>query len=747
MIGFLLLIKTILSSLLKTGLLLIIAVIIVSGCVPNNPYPPSERGKNIYYSTFNEEPKHLDPAISYSSDEYRFLGQIYEPPLAYHYLKRPYQLIPLTAESVPSPSYFDAQGKALPTDASEELVAKAIYEIKIKPGIMYQEHPCFALDQSGRFIYHQLGKEEIEGVYEVRHFPKTGTRELMAADYVHQLKRLADPTLHCPILSTLERYILGMQEYAEALTQDLEAERDERRAAAGASYNQELDERQNPIKLDLDAHPFPGVQLVDRYKYRIILGTKYPQIAYWLAMPFFCPMPWEAVEFYSQGVLRDRNITLDRFPVGTGAYMMEVYDPHKEIILSRNENFREEYYPDEGEPGDEAAGLLQASGERIPFIDKAIYKLEKEYIPRWNKFLQGYYDISGISSDTFDRAVQFTDQGDPDTSQLLQDRNIRLLTSVSPVSSYLGFNMMDDLVGGYTEDKRKLRQAISIALDYEEYIQIFTNGRAIPSHSPVPPGIFGYEEGEKGINPYVYNWDSTKGAVRKSLDEARRLLAEAGYPGGKDMEGNPLIIGFDNAWTGSSATPLLSWMRKKLDAIGVTMENRTTDYNRFRDKVRGGNFQLLSWGWIADYPDPENFLFLLYGPNSQAEYDGENVANYNSPEYDRLFEQIRSMENSPERLAIIRQMKHILQQDAPWVFATHPVSFGLYQEWIRNIKPQEIGLGSLKYYRIQASTRELGRSKWNQPVIWPVAAFIGLLVLGSIPAVVTAWRRERGRKS
>jgi len=729
----------------KVILPLFLTAIVVSGCVPNNPYPPSERGENIYYSTFGEEPKHLDPAISYSSDEYNFLGQIYEPPLDYHYLKRPYELVPLTAEHIPTPSYFDAQGESLPPDAAEELVAKAVYEIRIKPGIMYQEHPCFARDENGDLAYHQLNKEDVDGVYEVRHFARTGTRELVAEDYVYQIKRLADPTLGCPILSTLEQYIMGMREYAQALEKDLEAERERRRAAAGAAYNQELDERRNPIKLDLGAHPFPGVQVVDRYTYRIILSTKYPQIVYWLAMPFFSPMPWEAVAFYSQGLLRDRNITLDRFPVGTGSYKMDVYEPHKEIVLSRNENFREEYYPTEGEPGDEATELLQDSGKRIPFIDKGVYKLEKEFIPRWSKFLQGYYDASGISSDTFDRAIQFTDQGDPDVSQMLQERNIRLLTSVSPVSYYLGFNMLDDVVGGYTEDKGKLRQAISIALDYEEYIQIFTNGRALPSHSPIPPGIFGYEEGENGINPYVYNWDTENGAVRKSLDEARRLLVEAGYPGGKDKEGRPLIIGFDNAWTDSDAIPRLSWLRKKLEVIGVTLDIRTTDYNRFRDKARSGNFQILSWGWIADYPDPENFLFLLYGPNSEAKYDGANTANYDNPEYNYLFEQMRSMENNPERLAIIRRMKHILQRDAPWVFGYHPKSFGLYHEWARNVKPREIGLGGLRYFRVEASTREQSRREWNRPVIWPILLFVGLLALGSVPAVVTAWRRERGR--
>ena len=731
-----------------TGLLSGLAVLLIAGCILNNPYPDSQRGKNIYYSTFDEEPKHLDPARSYSSDEYRFICQIYEPPFQYHYLKRPYELVPLTAQTAPTPKYFNPEGNLLPGDAPAEQVARAVYEIHIQPGILYQEHPCFAKDEKGSFLYHHPDgyQSEIQNIYQIRDFKHTGTRELAAADYVCQIKRLANPALHCPILSTLEKYILGMEEYAVALNNDLEAERKQRREAAGASYNQELDERQNPISLDLDAHPLEGIELVNRYTYRIILKTKYPQILYWLAMPFFSPMPPEAVIFYKQGVLVDRNITLDRFPVGTGPYRLDVYDPHKEVVLVRNENFHAELYPSSGELEDGKLGLLLDAGKELPFMNTVVYKLEKEFIPRWNKFLQGYYDSSSISSDTFDQAIQFTDQGDPMVSDVLKERRIRLLTNVETATYYLAFNMLDDVVGGYTEEKKKLRQAISIALNYEEYIEIFKNGRGIPSHSPIPRGFFGYEGGEGGINPYVYNFSKERGAVRKSLDEARRLLVEAGYPGGKDINGNPLIIHFDNSWTGAGATPILSWIRKKLEAIGITMKNRTTDYNRFQDKVRSGNFQLLSWGWLADYPDPENFLFLLYGPNSRVNHDGENSANYANPEYDRLFEQMQNMENNPQRLAIIQEMKRIVQRDAPWVFTYHPVSFGLYHQWVKNAKPSNMANNTLKYLRMEGKVRQEKRQEWNHPILWPVAAGFGFLLIFAIPAAITIWRRERGSR-
>ena len=722
-------------------------VVWVTGCIPNNPYPASEHTQEIYYSTFSEEPKHLDPAISYSSGEYRFIQQIYEPPLQYHYLKRPYQLIPLTVESVPKPRYFDPAGNPLPDDVSPEQVATAIYDIRIRPGIQYQPHPCFAKDEEGNFRYHTLTPEDAKGIYEVSDFPETGTRELVADDYVHQIKRMADPRVACPLLSLLDNYILGMGEYAQALRDALEAERKKRQAAAGATYNQTVDERENPISLDIDAFSFPGIKVVDRYTYQIILKTKYPQFIYWLAMPFFAPMPKEVIDFYEQTALKDRNITIDRFPIGTGPYRLDTFKPHKEIILVRNENFRTELYPTEGAISDREAGLLVDAGAKLPLIPKAIYKLEKEYIPRWAKFLQGYYDASGISSDTFDQAITFSEAGDPRTSELLQSRNVALQTNVDVTTFYLAFNMLDDVVGGYTEDRQKLRQAISIALDYEEYIEIFLNGRGIPSHNPIPPGIFGYEEGKISINPYVYNWEAKQGATRKPLEEARQLLAEAGYPGGQDKNGNPLIVHFDNYRTGPQATSFLDWLRKRFELIGITLDIRTTDYNRFRDKVRNGSSQILMWGWHADYPDPENFLFLLYGPNSKFKFDGENVANYDNPEYNRLFNQIQNMDNSPERLQIIRQMKSILQRDAPWVFAYHSVNFDLYHEWLKNGKPNTTGYNTLKYKRIDSTLRAQRQAKWNQPVLWPIWGVIGFLIVGTIPAAVTIWRRERGRQA
>jgi len=681
----------------------------------NNPYPADESNKKIYYSSFNERPKHLDPAMSYSSNEWAIIQQVYEPPLQYHYLKRPFELIPLTAEAIPKPIFLDKQGNPLPEDSPEKDIAESLYRIRIKPGISYQPHPCFVKNPDGSARYLNLSPDQLDRIQTLSDFPETDTRELTANDYVYQIKRLAHPLIHSPILGLMANYIIGLGEFSKEL--------------------QEAHKNSPGTWLDLEKYDLPGVRVLDRYTYEIRIRNKYTQFIYWLSMPFFSPLPREADQFFSQPELIKKNITLDWYPVGSGPFMLTVNNPNRQMVLKKNPNFHEDLYPDSGETGDEASGLLKDAGKPMPFIDKIVLSLEKESIPYWNKFLQGYYDVSAISSDNFDQAVQFNIHGDIRLSQSMEERGIELKTSVGPTVFYMGFNMLDPVYGGLNERGRLLRQAISIAIDYEEYITIFQNGRGIPAQSILPPGIFGHQSGVEGINPFVYDWKDNAPA-RKPIETARALLEKAGYPKGIDTEsGKPLSIYLDTMAVGPEAKSTLDWYRKQLKKINIQLIERSTDYNRFQDKMRQGKAQLFQWGWHADYPDPENFLFLLYGPNGKVEYGGENAANYHNPRFDVLFEKLRSLDNTPERLALIQKALRIAQEDAPLIWGFHPTDFVLHHEWYKNSKPHPLSYGTIKYKRIDPALRDEKRLEWNQPVLWPIGVFAVFIVLALVPAL------------
>ena len=704
--------------------------VFLSGCgeVWNNPYPAQETGRNILYSAFTERPKHLDPVQSYSEDEAEFNAQIYEPPLQYHYLKRPFQLQVAAAAEMPTLRQFDAAGKLLPAGADPATIARSEYEIRIRPGIRYQPHPAFALDAAGKPVYLDLPLEVVATKRSLADFPHTGTRELTAEDYVYQIKRLAHPRLHSPVLELMGDYIVGLKDLHARLLAD-----EKTRSAKGEGGGW----------IDLRNYPMAGVELVDRYTYRVHIKGTYPQFPYWLAMPFFAPMPVEAERFFAQPGMAERNLSLDWWPIGTGPYMLVENNPNARMVLARNPNFRGERYHCEGEPDDQAAGLLADCGKPIPFIDKVVFSREKESIPAWNKFLQGYYDASGVSSDNFDQAVQMGGQGDVSLSDEMAAKGIRLNTSVAPTVMYMGFNMLDPVVGGASERARKLRLAISIAIDQEEFISVFQNGRGVPAMHPIPPGIAGYRAGEAGINPFVYDWADGK-PQRKPVDEARRLLAEAGYPGGRDAKsGEPLVVYLDTTGSGMGDKSTVDWLAKQFRKLDVQLVVRATDYNRFQDKIRKGNAQLFYWGWNADYPDPENFLFLLYGAQGKVKSQGENAANYQNAEYDRLFEQMKAMPDSPARQAITERMLAILQHDAPWVWGFYEKAYTLQHGWLYNRKPGKIVRNTLKYQRIDLAQRERLRAEWNRPILWPLV-LVGLLgALVVAPAVMHYRRREQ----
>ena len=319
------------------------------------------------------------------------------------------------------------------------------------------------------------------------------------------------------------------------------------------------------------------------------------------------------------------------------------------MVLERNPNFPGEPYPSEGEPGDEAAACSTDAGKRMPFIDKVVFSLEKESIPYWNKFLQGYYDVSGITSDNFDQVVQISGTGDAAAHRRRWRSRASACRPRWPTSIfYIG--LQHARPGG----GRRLRaraQAAPGDLDRHRSGRVHLDLPQRPRHrrrrGRSRPASSATARARPGINRYMYDWVDGK-PQRKSIEDAKKLLAEAGYPDGIDAKrqaADDLLR--HTAARRRAPRRAIDWLSKQFQKINLQLVVRSTDYNRFQDKMRKGTAQLYYWGWNADYPDPENFLFLFHGPQGKVKFSGENASNYANPEFDRLFERMRDMENWP----------------------------------------------------------------------------------------------------
>ena len=720
-------------------LALVLGLALAQAACSNDPWPAGAAQQNTLYVSFDtSSPRHLDPTSSFGVNENPYTYSIHEPLYQYHYLKRPYQLVPRAASQVVQPKYLDAAGQPLPADTPPERIAQSVYDIPIRPGMRWAPHPAFAVDAQGRHLYHALQPGQLRGRYSPFDFAQLGTREITADDFVYAFKRHASPRLETPAQPLFAEVLVGLKDYVALLRAQ------DQQLLAGLPANT----RDKPF-LDLRRWPLAGAQALDRHTLRLRVHGKAPQWNYWLALTFAAPVPWEADAFYAQPGMRDRGLSATRWPIGSGPYYLAEYQTDRRHVMRRNPHFRGETYPCEGEPGDQAAGLLRDCGQPMPFIDTVVAVMVKERVPRKQLFVQGHLDIPEVERS--DWGVEFrADMARSDAvRQLYQARGLQFPQVVDGLSWYLGFNALDPVVGrGQTPQQqqrnRLLRQALSIAIDWEEgYGRIFDHLGGVAAHGPVPPGNFGSREGQPlWHNPVTHH--VVGGQVqRRPLAHAQALMAQAGYPQGRDATtGKPLVLNYDY---GKTATPEkkaeFDWMVRQFAKLGVQLEVRNTDYNQFRDKMRRGAQQVYWWGWTPDYPDAENYLFLLAGPQSMARHDGNNAANYQDDEYDRLYAELRTLDDGPRKQALVDRMVAIVQHDAPWAMGYFPYASLAFQPWVHNGKPSVVIPDRIKYLRLDTAQRTRLVAQWNQPRWWPLL-LPALALLALLWAARRSWQRR-----
>jgi ABC-type transport system substrate-binding protein len=483
-------------------------------------------------------------------------------------------------------------------------------------------------------------------------------RELVAEDFAYSFKRVADVKNASSGFWAFNKRIKGINAFHDA--------------SKGSE----------PTNYDMDVE---GLKAIDDHTLQITLTEPYPQLLYILAMHYSFAVPREAVEYYGKKFVNN--------PVGTGPYELVEWRRNSRIEFYRSPKWKEtgrvETYPTNGTPEQVSSGLLRDAGKPIPFVDRVVQYVIDDTTTSWMMFLSGQLGVSAISRDNWDAVIT----GDKKLNSSLEARGITLVTSPTLDLFYLGFNWDDPIVGESADPEqnvrnRKLRQALSCAYDFDLLNQ-FMNNRLYPIGGPIPQPLAG---SLKEKSPYSFN-----------LEKAKRLLVEAGYPEGIDRStGRRLELTMELGSATSNTRQMMELMADMYQKIGIVLKASYNTWPAFIEKMNRRQAQMFQLGWVADYPDAENFLQLFYSKN---ESPGPNHVNYRNADIDRMYEKIRTMLPSMERTAIYEEMAGIIIEDCPWIFMYQPMDFGLTHSWYENYVSHAFPYGMGKYRRVNAETR------------------------------------------
>lgn len=483
-------------------------------------------------------------------------------------------------------------------------------------------------------------------------FPNGKGRELIASDVFYSWKRMADPQYLGKSWWVVKDTIVGFDAYKAEQTE---------RVNAGKKFDYEA--------------PVAGMKLLDDQRFQLVLTSPIQRWAWIMAMPQLVIIPREAVEHYGSGF--DRNL------IGTGPFRLEKWEQGKSLTLVRNPNYREVYYPEERSSGVDAK-FDAGRGKRLPLVDRVEITMFPEDQPMWLQFEAGKIDYTQIPAEYFPEVV---DKRSRKIRPAYRQRGIEYAPVPLLDFIFRGFNMDDPVIGGYTPERRALRQALACAMDWDEINDTFYNGTPILYDGMVPPGLDGHPKDHKG--PVSYR--------PVNVERARGLLAKAGFPDGKGLPTIDLYIN-----RGGNSPEQAEMIQRHLAKIGVDLSVKQMDFSQLIASIDNKKAQMFSFAWGSDYPDAENNLALFYGPN---ESPGSNHYNYKNPQFDRMYEQLLSMVAGSERTAHIEKMRDMVMEDCPFVgsqartreYAIHP--------WLLNFKPNENFYNWIKYLDVDASKR------------------------------------------
>jgi len=476
-------------------------------------------------------------------------------------------------------------------------------------------------------------------------------RELVAEDYIYTFKRFADPANRSPWAFMIEGHIEGLDEQIEAA--------------------------RKTGKFDYQA-TIPGMIALDKYTLRFKLKAVDYLFPYTLAHIPFGAMAREVVDAYREDV--------QAHPVGTGPYMLKEWRRAAKIVLEANPDYRKvvlDFQPSD-DPWDKAA-VAAMKGKTIPQIGRVEISIIEEDQSRWLAFNQKELDWLALPATFRQEVFDAANKLKPVWTQ----QGVTLFKAIDPDIGYTFFNFRDPLVGGFAKEKIALRRAIIMGYDLDQEISVIRKYQAVQAQMPIPYGVVGFDPRYRSINQY----DPV--LANQLLDYFGYKKGAGGYrtlPGGA-----PLVV---RQATGTSAIDreFNELWKKSMDAIGIRMEFQP---GKFADQLKATKAcQLMMWSaaWLADYPDGDNFMQLLYGPNTGQSNNG----CYESKAFDAMYEKSRALPpDSPERNRLFLDMTRQMEVDGAWSLHVSRERNQMLRPWVKGYKKHPVLQAEFVYMDVE----------------------------------------------
>ena len=472
-------------------------------------------------------------------------------------------------------------------------------------------------------------------------FENRRSRRVTAHDVRFSLLRFADVRLHSPVYWMFRGKIRGLDKFRQAT---LRAKQDD-----WSVYDLEI----------------PGIEVISDTRFKITLERPDPRFLYMLAIPNAGIVSRCAVKYYKERIAHN--------PVGSGPFILKQWIHNLKLEFIRNPEYRREFFPQAENPADRQRPLPLLSGITV-------YQI-RQPMTAWMMFLQGRLDYNALDKDN--RETLLSGNG---LIPALKQRRIRLLSNPEFEIRYVGFNFEDPLL----KNNLKLRQALALSYNISRRIE-HAGGQLIAANSVIPPNVAGHDP--KYRNEFALY----------DLERARRLLAEAGFPGGIDPRtGEPLTLTFDQSGNDTAHRQMGELAADDWRKLGINVIPVLNSKPRFFEKLRQKRFQLFRLSWVGDYPDAENFLQLFYSGN----INSCNRTGFADSGFDRLFEKSLQMPDSPQRTSLYQQMSALAISRCAWICEGYPVTGVLYHAFLENYLPCDFSFVRWKYLNIDQPLRE-----------------------------------------